>query len=142
MKHQRLLTVLTLTNLGVLLFLLWSGTRAVHASGPPHVLRGSGLEIVDGQGKVRAMIAVLPPGPAKRADGSIVNDGKIIPETVLFRLIRPDGRPSVKIATSEEGSGLTLSGGIDPAYIVLNSNGGNPEITVTNKDGKLQIIKP
>ena len=106
------------------------------------VLRGSGLEIVDSQGKVRAMIAVLPAAPARRADGSVVNDGKIIPETVLFRLIRPDGRPSVKIATSEDGSGLTLSGGVDPAYIVLNSDGGTPEIALTNKDGKVQVIKP
>jgi hypothetical protein len=88
------------------------------------------------------MIKVIPAGPAVRADGSVVNNGKIIPETVLFRLIRPDGRPSVKIATSEDGSGLTLSGGIDPTYIVLNSNEGAPEITLTNKDGKLQIIKP
>lgn len=142
MKTPRLLTMLTVVNLVVLLFLLVSRGRPVEASSQPPVLRGSGLEIVDAQGTVRAMIKVLPAGPAQRADGSIVQGGKIIPETVLFRLIRPDGRPSVKIATSEEGSGLTLSGGIDPTYIVLNSNGGSPEITLTNKDGKLQIIKP
>lgn len=142
MKSQRMLTVLTVVNLGILLFLLLGRGRTVAASNQPSILRGSGLEIVDAQGKVRAMIKVLPAGPAQRADGSVVNDGKIIPETVLFRLIRPDGRPSVKIATSEEGSGLTLSGGIDPTYIVLNSNSGDPEITLTNKDGKRQIIKP
>ena len=142
MKNQRLLTILTVVNFGILLFMVLSRGHSVEASSQPTMLRGTGLEIVDSQRKVRAMIKVSPAGPAIRADGSVVNDGKIIPETVLFRLIRPDGRPSVKIATSEEGSGLTLSGGIDPTYIVLNSNGGNPEITLTNKDGKLQAIKP
>jgi len=142
MKSQRVWWALTLVNLGVLLFLLLRHDQRVQASGPLPVLRGSGLEIVDAQGKVRAMIAVLPAGPGRRADGTPVNGGKIAPETVLLRLIRPDGRPSVKIATSEEGSGLTLSGGVDPAYIVLNSNGGDPEITVTNKDDKVKTIKP
>jgi hypothetical protein len=72
----------------------------------------------------------------------VVKDGKTYPETVLFRLIRPDGRPSVKIATSEEGSELTLGGGIDPTYIVLNSDGGDPSLSLTNKDGRQQLIKP
>jgi hypothetical protein len=61
---------------------------------------------------------------------------------MLFRLIRPDGRPSVKISTSEQGSGLTLGGGIDPTYIVLSADGGNPSLALTNKDGRLQLIKP
>jgi hypothetical protein len=76
------------------------------------------------------------------ADGSVAKDGKIYPETVLFRLIRSDGRPSVKITTSEQGSGLTLGGGIDPTYIVLNAEGGDPSLSLTNKDGKQQLIKP
>lgn len=76
------------------------------------------------------------------ADGSVAKDGKIYPETVLFRLIRPDGRPSVKIATSERGSALTLGGGIDPTYVVLDADGGNPSLSLTNKDGRLQVIKP
>ena len=142
MKSQRLFTALALINLGSMLFPVMSRTKTVEASGPLPLLRGSGLEIVDTQGKVRAMIKVLPAGPAQRADGTVVNNGKVIPDTVLFRLIRPDGRPSVKIATSEDGSGLTPSGGIDPTYIVLDSNGGDPEIALTNKDGKRQTIKP
>jgi hypothetical protein len=72
----------------------------------------------------------------------VAKDGKIYPETVLFRLIRPDGRPSVKMATSEEGSALTLGGGIDPTYIVINAQGGDPSVALTNKDGRLQVIKP
>jgi hypothetical protein len=140
--NQRTLTLLTLVNLGILAVLLLHQTRIVEASGALPVLRGSGLEIVDAQGKVRASIALVPAGPAIKADGSIVKDGKIYPETVLFRLIRADGRPSVKITTSEQGSGLTLGGGIDPTYIVLSADGGDPTFALTNKDGRRQIIKP
>ena len=105
------------------------------------MLRGGALEIVDTQGKVRASIHVEPAGPAIRADGSVAKDGKVYPETVLFRLIRPDGRPSVKISTSEQGSGLTLAED-DPAYIVLSADGGETSLSLTNKDGRQQIIKP
>ncbi len=142
MKNPRLLAVLTVVNLGILLALLYQQIRPVEASGPAPVLRGSALEIVDVQGKVRASIHVEPAGPAIRADGSVAKDGKTYPETVLIRLIRADGRPSVKITTSEQGSGLTLGGGIDPAYIVLNADGGETSLSLTNKEGRQQIIKP
>jgi hypothetical protein len=141
MNHRRTLTVLTLLNLLLLTSFLLSQIRSVEASSPA-VLRGRGLEIVDAQGKVRASIQIVPPGPARRADGSVVNDGKTYPETVLLRLIRPDGRPSVKIATSEDGSTVSLGGGIDPTYIVLDANGGDPSLSLTNKDKRLQLIKP
>ena len=142
MKDGRILTLLTLVNLGILGFLLFHETRTVEAKGALPVLRGSGLEIVDGKGKVRASIQLVPEGPAIMADGSVAKDGKVYPETVRFRLIRADGRPSVKITTSEQGSGLTLGGGIDPTYIVLNADGGDPSFALTNKDGRRQIIKP
>jgi hypothetical protein len=141
MHHHRTLTVLTVLNLLLLTSLLLNQIRSVEASSPA-VLRGRGLEIVDAQGKVRASIQVVPPGPARRADGSVVNDGKTYPETVLLRLIRPDGRPSVKIATSEDGSAVSLGGGIDPTYIVLDANGGDALLSLTNKDRRLQLIKP
>lgn len=142
MNHTRALTALTVLNLGILGFLLLHQVRSVHASGPATVLRGSGLEIVDPQGKIRASIQIVPEGPARKADGSVAKDGKIYPETVLLRLIRPDGRPSVKISTSEEGSALTLGGGIDPTYIVLNADGGDASLSLTDKDGRRQITKP
>jgi hypothetical protein len=141
MNHHHTLTVLTLLNLLLLTSFLLNQIRSVEASSPA-VLRGRGLEIVDAQGKVRASIQIVPPGPARRADGSVVNDGKTYPETVLLRLIRPDGRPSVKIATSEDGSAVSLGGGIDPTYIVLDANGGDPSLSLTNKDRRLQLIKP
>jgi hypothetical protein len=82
-------------------------------------------------------------GPARRADGSLLEtSGKVYPEVVLFRLIRPDGRPSVKIETSEQGSGLDLGGGADPSYIVLKAEGADTSISVTNKEGRQQVVKP
>jgi hypothetical protein len=142
MKNQRVLNILTVLNLGILIFVLFHQVGRVEASSPVTVLRGSGLEIVDAQGKVRASIQVAPEGPARGADGRVVKDAKIVPETVLFRLIRPDGRPSVKISTSEQGSALTLGGGIDPTYIVLSADDGAPSLSLTNKDGRLQVVKP
>jgi len=37
---------------------------------------------------------------------------------------------------------MDLSGGIDPTYIVLSSEGGETSLTLTNKDGRRQVIKP
>ena len=142
MKTQRLLIVLTLVNLGILISLLIQ-IRPVEANNATPILRGRGLEIVDGQGKVRASIQVVPAGPARKADGSLLEaNGKIYPEAVLFRLIRSDGRPSVKIETSEQGSGLDLGGGSDPSYIVLKAEGTDTSISLTNKDGRQQVVKP
>jgi hypothetical protein len=143
MNNQRLLTVITLLNLGLLIFVLPQRIGSVEASDAETVLRGRALEIVDAQGKVRASIQVVPEGPARRADGSLTEHGlKIFPEAVVLRLIRPDGRPSVKIATTEQGSGIDLSGGIDPTYLILSADGGDTSLTLTNKDGRRQAIKP
>jgi hypothetical protein len=142
MRNKHALATLTLVNLGMLIFVLTRQAAPVQASGPEQLVRTRALEIVDAQGKVRASISIVPEGPARRADGSLVEDGKIYPEAVLFRLIRPDGRPSVKIETSEQGSALALGGGIDPTYIVLSAAGGDPSLALTNKDGRQQLIRP
>jgi hypothetical protein len=134
--------VLTIINLGILLLVV-TRIQPVQANNELPVLRGRGLEIVDAQGKVRASIQVVPPGPARRSDGSLTEkNGKVYPEAVLFRLIRPDGRPSVKIETSEQGSGLSLGGGTDPSYIVLNAKDAEISLALTNKDGRKQLVKP
>jgi len=142
MKIQRLLMVLTLVNLGILMFLL-TQIRPVEANSVAPVLRGRALEIVDDHGKVRAAIRVLPAGPARRADGSLSEaNGKTYPETVLLRLIDPNGRPSVKLGASEQGAGLGLGGESDPTYIVLKAEGADTSLKLTNKDGRQQLIKP
>jgi hypothetical protein len=143
MKNQRVFVVFTLVNLGILIFMLIRQMTPVQASSPVPVLRAQALEIVDAHGKVRASIQVMPEGPGRKADGSPTEFGdKVFPEAVVFRLIRPDGRPSVKIATTEQGSGIDLSGGIDPTYLVLSADGGDASVTLTNKDGRRQIVKP
>jgi len=54
------------------------------------VLRGRALEIVDERRAVRAGIQVLPAAVSKA-------DGKAYAETVILRLIDPNGRPPVKL---------------------------------------------
>jgi len=135
-------SVLTLVNLAILILLL-NQVRPVEANNGLPVLRGRALEIVDAQGKVRASIQVVPQGPARRPDGVPTEWGdKVFPEAVVLRLIRPDGRPSVKIATTEQGSGLDLGGGIDPTYVTLSAEDGETSLALINKDGRRQVIKP
>ena len=142
MKTQPLLIALTALNLALLLFSIAQSRAAVADSVTP-VLRGRALEIVDEQGRVRTSLSVLPAGPARRADGSLSEaTGKIYPETVLLRLIDRNGRPSVKLAVSEEGAGLGLGGASDPTYITLSAQGGETSVQLTNLDGRQRLIKP
>src|ERR1043165_7209981 len=101
MKTQRLLIVLTLVNLGMLIFILARVRPAVAAVGIVPVLRGRSLEIVDEQGRLRASLSVLPASTSKQGDR--------YRETVLFRLITELGRPSVKIGASEQSAGMSLA---------------------------------
>ncbi|MFL5417346.1 MAG: hypothetical protein ACJ78Y_15195 [Myxococcales bacterium] len=54
------LTALTAVNLALLVFLLARTHPAEAHDGAPPVLRGSGLSIVDAQGRVRASIMMQP----------------------------------------------------------------------------------
>jgi hypothetical protein len=102
------------------------------------VLRGRGLEIVDQQGRVRASIQVLP------ADPGGATSRVPYPETVILRLIDPYGRPSVKIATSEEASGLSFTGQAKTkdTYVVLKAEGTASSLRLRNEDGQEQVIRP
>jgi len=65
------------------------------------------------------------------------------PETVLLRLNDSHNGPHVKLATTEDGSGLVLGGKTGTnAYTQLSSRGADPLIKIVNKDGREQIIKP
>ena len=136
MKNQRALIALTIANLALLLFTLMQQIRPAFAEGAAPVLRGSGLEIVDEQGRVRASITVLPAGKSQ--------DGETYPETVLLRLITERGRPSVKISTSEESSGLTVAGPTNTkdTYVILQSKGAVSSLKLRSEDGREQILKP
>jgi hypothetical protein len=146
MKLQRLLIALTVINLGLAVFLV-TQIRRVDAGGVEGrgvspdvapVLRGRELEIVDDKGRVRASIKIHPGDPKFK-----MPDGKIgYPETVMFRLIDPNGRPEVKIGASVEGGGVGLIGETDTTHILLKAEGADTALKMTNKDGKQHLIKP
>lgn len=136
MKIQRLLVALTVVNLGLLVFLL-TQLRPVEAQGALPVLRGRALEIVDDQGRVRASLKVQP---ADRT--ATMPSGQTVPETVILRLIDANGRPSVKLAMSEQGAGLALVGEADATHVVLKAEGAESSLKLANRDGRQQVVKP
>ena len=144
MKLQRLLIALTIVNLGLLVFLLaqvevrFLGFRFLFRSAEVNsagsVLRGRALEITDDEGRVRASIQVHL--------ASVLPDGTTYPETVLFRLVSSQGRPNVKIAATEDGSALALGGKFDSTQVAIAARGTTTSLTLINKDGQQQLIKP
>jgi len=131
MNIQRLLVVLTVLNLGVLVFLLAQARTAGAETAP--VLRGQGLENVDAQGRVRASIKLHAAGTAA--------DGKTYAESVVLRLIDQDGRPAVKLAASVEEAGIALVGKGQGTYAQLGA-GPESSLRLTNKDGRRREIRP
>src|SRR3954462_15531057 len=130
MKNQRLLVALTVLNLGLLSYQVLRPRPAL-AQEPSPVLRGRALELVDDRGKVRAEIRVFPADPKHK-----LPNGDPYPETVLLRLIDPNGRPSVMLATDVRGGGLYLGGAAEPTYARLGVDGAEPELFLQNRDGK------
>jgi hypothetical protein len=98
MNMNRIATALTLVNLIILAILLTRLQPPVARVNPrpakAPVLRGSGLEIVDGLGRVRASISVEP---------AVLMNGIQYPETVLLRLIDPQYGSLVKITAAVNG---------------------------------------
>ena len=136
MKNQRFLVALTVLNLALLLVLLGQQARSAFAEGASPVLRGRALEIVDDQGRVRASLSVLP--------ASKSSAGEAYAETVLLRLITERGRPSVKLAASEQAAGLSLAGPTHTkdTYVILEAKGTTSSLKLKNEDGQEQLIKP
>jgi hypothetical protein len=136
-KTQRLLIVLTVLNLGLLMFLLLGFRflpRSVEVNSVGSVLRGRALEITDDEGRVRASIKLYP--------SSVLPDGTTYPATVLLRLIDSQGRPNVKLAATEDGSVMALGGESDPTHVQIKARGTTTSLTLTNKDDRQQLIKP
>ena len=137
MKTQRLALALSVINLVILVLLLVRLRPAVAEQGVAPVLRGHALEIIDDQGRVRSQILVTPP--------TTMPDGKNYPETALFRLIDPNGRPAVKIGASVDGTGIGLQGDSERrewSGIQMLAEGPTTSIKLTNRDGREQIITP
>jgi hypothetical protein len=133
MKIQRLLIVLTAINLGLLVFLLAQTRISIGVHGvrvwtnmQGQVLRGRSLEILDDEGRVRASIMVHPADPA----ATVPSGG-----TAILRLVDENGRPSVKLSTTQRGGGLALGGDSEGRYVQLFGHG-----LVVTKDGRQQSI--
>jgi hypothetical protein len=137
MNSQRFAMILTVLNLMLLLFVL-ARDRPVAAQATAPLLRGRALEIVDEDGHVRAEIKVFPRNPAvKMPDGTTG-----YPETVLLRLITSKGRPTVKIAATEDGSAVNFGGESDPTGLQILARGATASLKLSNKDGRQAAIKP
>jgi len=137
MKNQRLLAILTAVNLALLGFQVLQPRLAVASTADvPAVLRGRALEIVDARGKVRASLRVIPEDP------KVIWKGKPYPETVLLRLISPEGRPNVKLGASQMGSALLIGGESNPTYVQVLAEGGESTIKLINKDSAERLIRP
>ncbi len=132
MKMQRLLIALPVVNLGLLMFMLAHIQPTVAQDIAP-VLRGREIQIIDGQGRVRASIKAQP--------ASTVN-GKTYPENVILRMSDQNGRPQVKFGASEDGAYLGLAGASDPTYILLKAEGTDASLKLTTKEGRALLFKP
>ena len=138
MKAIHLTLVLTVVNLG-LLGLHAMPSRDAGASETLPLLRGRGLEIVDEQGRMRAQIKLEPANPDYVwPDGS----RRGYPETVIFRLATADGKPRVKLTTSNEGSGVMLLGASDATYSILHSEGQKTSLRLRNDAKTERILAP
>ncbi|HYU54027.1 MAG TPA: hypothetical protein VEK37_13835 [Gemmatimonadaceae bacterium] len=139
MRIQRIAIALTVINLLILITAMSRiGSAATTQTVP--MLRGRGLEIVDDRGKVRAQIIVPPADTAAKTAR-----GQNYPETVLLRLIDPNGRPGVKIGTSVDGSGMSLAGDSerrDWNGVQILAESAGTSVKLTNKNGRKQIITP
>jgi hypothetical protein len=134
MKTQRFLVTLTVINFLLLAFLL--AQRPVQANTDSSVLRGRSLEILDDRGRVRASIKLHPADVTFRMpDGSTG-----YPETVVLRLIDPNGRPAVKVGASVEGGGLSVIGE-GSTWATLVSRGAESNLRLKQKDGPEQVFK-
>ena len=137
MNTPRLLIALTVVNIALLISSV-ARPGAAGAAGVAQVLRGRSLEIVDDRGRVRASIEVSPADPTVRMPDGTTG----YPETVLLRLRTSEGHPNVKLAATEDGAGLVLGGESDPTYVQVLARGASTSLKLSNKDGRVQLVKP
>lgn len=138
MTSPRLLALLTLVNLALLAHQALRVPYA-EAGGEFAVLRGSGLEIVDEKGRLRAELKVEAADSTYRWRDS---DRVGYPETVIFRLITADGKPRVKVTTSDEGSGLMLLGDSDMTQTTLHAERTKASLRLRNDPKTERVLAP
>ena len=137
MKTERLLILLTAVNAGLFAYQMVRPRSSTAATTDVQtVIRGRALEIVDDRGRVRASLSVLPEDPKHMLKG------EPYPETVLLRLMSPDGRPNVKLGASKRGAALLIGGESDPTYVQVLAEGGESTVKLIDKNGTERMIKP
>lgn len=136
MKNQRIFLTLTAINFALLTLLLLLPYFTKANAAEDTVLRGTGIEIVDREERLRAQLVLEPGDP-----GYEWPDGRTgYPETVIFRLITADGKPRVKITTSEEESGLMLLGASDKTHTILKAFRGETSLLLRNDATTQQLL--
>ncbi|HVZ79229.1 MAG TPA: hypothetical protein VHE12_00355 [bacterium] len=136
-KLRRFLVALTVLNVTcVLLVFLGAPLRSAWADSDG-ILRGRGLQIVDQQDRIRAAIAVLPADPKVR-----MPDGGTLPDTVILRLIDPQGRPEVKLVANEQGAGFLVMGQDDKTFVRMKGLGSQSAIEMSDKAGHQKTLEP
>jgi hypothetical protein len=128
----RLFAILTLSNLALLAYLL-SQVQPAGAQSVAPVVRAQALEIVDQQGRLRASLNIQPASK---------HDGQIYPETVLLRLIDPNGKPIVKLGGAVGSAGLGLNDGSDTTYALIEAKDADAYVRLTTTAGGRQLIRP
>ena len=124
MTLRRLLTVLTIVNFGLLIFLL-AQIRPVGAQEVAPVLRTRALEIVDEQGRVRANL-------------KIDHD----PEVTILHMTDQNGRIRVKLGADSDGSGVVLLNNTQAPGIQMKADGRGSVITWTDNAGRAHAVQP
>ena len=132
MKITNLLAILTLANVALFAYLL-SQVQPIGAQSVAPVVRAQALEIVDKQGRLRATLNIQPASK---------HDGQTYPETVLLRLIDPNGKPIVKLGGAEGSAGLGLNDGSDTTYALIEAKDADAYVRLTTTAGGRQLIRP
>jgi hypothetical protein len=98
------------------------------------VLRGHALEITDDEGRTRASIKVYPASvlPGRH---DLPGNGPASPDQ-----FRRDA--NVKLAATEDGSALALSGEANPTHVQILARGTTSSLKLTNKNGQQHSIAP
>ena len=133
MKSQTIGVALTVVNLLLMVFLL-AQLQPSYAKKTDSlsVLKGTGLEIVDAHGKMRASITVLPDTRSEKG---------VTPGGIIFRLIDTYGKPIIKIGADYEGGGMSIVDRADAGYIQLIAREKGNFIRLKNVDGTEKLVQ-
>ena len=121
MNGTRLALGVTAVNLALFLSAF---TRRDAASTELPVLRGSALELVDQQGRIRGRLNIEPGGE------------------VVFRLLDQRGTIRVKLGAGTDGSGLLLANDATEPGVHMLAKAEGSSVRVANKDGRERLITP